>query len=189
MQLMVYPTGAGQPKQLERGAINDYTSAKLFRDDRRVLSCGREPGHGERCYVQDISGGSPAPATPEGTSGGLPSPDGKSVIARAVDGTFSIYSLEEGAMRPMAWLDPQEAVVDWTADGHSLLISQFHKIPAPVEKLDLQTGRRSFVTALAPADRAGVLVVTNASFSDDTKSYAYSYVRLPSRLAVVNGAR
>jgi hypothetical protein len=56
MQLILYPTGAGQPKQLERGPINDYTSAQRFRDNRRILSCGREIGHGDRCYVQDISG-------------------------------------------------------------------------------------------------------------------------------------
>ena len=78
-------------------------------------------------------------------------------------------------------------MVNWTVDGQSLLVSQFRNIPAPVEKLDLQTGRRSFVPALVPADRAGVLVVTNASFSDGTKSYACSYVRLPSRLAVCEG--
>jgi serine/threonine protein kinase/Tol biopolymer transport system component len=189
MQLMLYPTGAGQPKQLSRGAINDYTSAQLFRDNRRVLSCGREIGHGDRCYVQDISGGSPSPVTPEGTLGGIPSPDGKSVLARASDGSFSIYSLEGGATRSLPQVDPQEAVVGWTADGRSLLVSQYRKIPAPVEQVDLDSGHRTRLTELAPADRAGVLVITNASFSDDTKSYAYSYVRLPSRLAIVTGAR
>jgi serine/threonine protein kinase/Tol biopolymer transport system component len=189
MQLMLYPTGAGQPKQLERGSINDYTSAQLFRDNRRVLSCGREIGHGDRCYVQDITGGSPSPVTPEGTLGGMPSPDGKSVVARATDGTFSIYSLEGAPTRPLTQVGPQESVVGWTANGRALLVSQYRKIPAPVEQLDLESGRRTRVIELAPADRAGVLVITNASFSDDMKSYAYSLVRLPSRLAIVTGAR
>jgi hypothetical protein len=189
MQLMLYPTGAGQARRFESGAITSYTSARLFRDGSRVLSCGTEPGRAGRCYTQDIAGGAPSPATAEGTSAGVPSPDGRVAIARSTDGTFSLYPLGGGVPLSVQGLTAEDSVIDWTADGAAVLVAQYLTIPTPVERVELTTGRRTRVTELVPADRAGVLVMTNASFSDDGSAYAYSYVRMPSRLAMVDGAR
>jgi hypothetical protein len=67
-QLVIYPTGAGQPRKLERGGLLSYEKAVFFPDGKRVLACGHEAGHGVRCYVQDIEGGKPRAITPEGTT-------------------------------------------------------------------------------------------------------------------------
>ena len=189
MQLILYPTGAGDHKLLDRGTIESYTTARLFRDDQRVLVCGREPRHAERCYVQKIAGGPPTAATPEGTSNGVPSPDGSSVVAQSTDGTFAIFPLGGGAARPLPGIGGADSVIDWSADGRSLLVSQYSTIPAPVDRVDLETGRRTRIVELGPADSAGVVILANASFSDDARSYAYSYVRLPTHLALVKGAK
>lgn len=61
-QLILYPTGAGQPRRLESGGIISYETARFFPDGRRVLVCGHETGHAVRCYVQEISGGTLAPS-------------------------------------------------------------------------------------------------------------------------------
>jgi predicted Ser/Thr protein kinase len=45
-QLLIYPTGAGETRQLERGEIEHYGSAQWFRDGKRVLIGGSEPGKG-----------------------------------------------------------------------------------------------------------------------------------------------
>ncbi len=189
MQLLLYPTGAGERKLLERGPIESYTTARLFRDGRRVVVCGREPRHAERCYVQTLAGGPPAPATPEGTSSGVPSPDGASIVAQSIDGTFAIFPIGGGAARPLPGIGQDDSVIDWSADGRSLLVSRYSAIPAPVDRMDLDTGRRTRVLEFDPADQAGVVTLTSASFSDDARSYAYSYVRLPTHLAIVKGAK
>lgn len=187
-QLVLYPTGAGQPRPLDRGAIADYLSARLFRDSQRVLACGREPGQASRCYVQAV-GGAPAAVTPPNTSDGVPSPDGRTIVARAGDGTFAFYSLEGGAPRPAKGLSAADTVVDWSADGRSLVALGSREVPAPIDRVDLLTGARSRLANLAPPDRTAVVFVMNASVADDEKSYAYSLVRFPTRLAIVHGAR
>lgn len=59
-RLWVYPTGAGEPLQLERGRIENYTTAQWFRDGKSVLISGNEPEKGTRFYVQEL-GWAPRP--------------------------------------------------------------------------------------------------------------------------------
>jgi dipeptidyl aminopeptidase/acylaminoacyl peptidase len=187
-QLTLYPTGAGQPRPLDRGSIADFQSARLFRDNQRVLACGREPDKPGRCYIQTI-GGAPAPLTPPNTSEGIPSPDGQTIVARGADGTFAIYPLDGAPTRAVKGLSADDTVVDWSPDGRSLVVLGSREIPAPVDRLDLATGARSRLANLAPPDRTAVVFVMNASVSDDAKSYAYSLITFPARLAIVHGVR
>ncbi|HEX9687625.1 MAG TPA: protein kinase, partial [Thermoanaerobaculia bacterium] len=78
-QLLVYPTGAGEPRRLERGGLVSYETARFFPNHERVLACGTEAGKAVRCYVQDVAGGKPRPVTPPGTTDGFPSPDGRTL--------------------------------------------------------------------------------------------------------------
>ena len=43
-QLVIYPTGAGETRQLERGKIENYVTTQWFRDGKSVLICGNEAG-------------------------------------------------------------------------------------------------------------------------------------------------
>jgi Tol biopolymer transport system component len=187
-QLTLYPTGAGQPRPLDRGGITDYQSARLFRDNRRVLACGREPDKPGRCYVQ-AAGGPPAAVTAPNTSEGVPSPDGRTIVARAENGTFVMYPLDGGTPRAVSGLSAVDTVVDWSPDGRSLVVLGSREIPASIDRVDLSTGARSRLANLAPSDRTAVVFVMNASVSDDGKSYAYSLVTFPTRLAIVHGVK
>ncbi len=51
-RLVIYPTGAGETRRLERGGLENYATAQWFRDGKSVLICGNEPGKGTRFYVQ-----------------------------------------------------------------------------------------------------------------------------------------
>ncbi len=50
------------------------------------------------------------------------------------------------------------------------------------------SGRRDLIHEAAPADRAGVLGGTEATLTDDTRSYVYGYQRMTSQPFVVEGA-
>ena len=78
----MYPTGAGESRRLDSWKIEHHTSAQWFPDGARVLVCGNEPGHADRCYVQDIRGGPPRAVTPEDTHTGFVSPDSSLVLVR-----------------------------------------------------------------------------------------------------------
>ncbi|HQQ78330.1 MAG TPA: hypothetical protein PLB01_13330, partial [Thermoanaerobaculia bacterium] len=188
-QLVLYPTGAGEPRKLERGGLVSYESGQFFPDTRRVLVCGHEEGKGVRCYVQDVGGGKPLPVTPEGTSQGFVSPDSRQVLVKASGGALVLYPVDGGEARPVPGASPGDAVIRWSADGRSVLVSRNGEVPARIERLDVATGRREPVRTIGPADLTGVLSIGPFAFTDDLKSYAYACRRTSSHLFLVEGAR
>jgi Tol biopolymer transport system component len=188
-QLVLYPTGPGEMRVLERGDIEYYDSARFFSNGKRILTCGNEPGHATRCYVQDVAGGAPRPITPEGTAGGITSPEGKEVLVRNSGGRFFIYSLAGGSPSAVQGLTPEDVVIRWSKDGGSFFVFGNSQVPAQVERVDISTGRRTIARELAPVDRAGVLQIRWVALADDGESYAYSYARNLSQLNVVEGVK
>jgi serine/threonine protein kinase len=79
-QLVIYPTGPGEPRRLPRGNLETYRSATWFPDGKSILVAGNEAGKASRCYEQDVSGGAPRPVTPEATTNGTVSPDGLQIL-------------------------------------------------------------------------------------------------------------
>jgi len=187
-KLLIYPTGAGETQQLERGAMEHYDTAEWFRDGKSVLVSGNEPGKGVRFYVQQ-PGGPPRPVTPEGTRDGLLSADGKLLLARGPDGNYSIYPIAEGERkpRPVPGLTPDDILALWTQDRLSALVYRRTEIPFRLERVDLATGRRTLFQEFAPADRTGLLSLREIFVTDDLRSYAYTAYYQVSSLFVSDG--
>jgi eukaryotic-like serine/threonine-protein kinase len=188
----ILPTGPGQPKTVLIGSIVVQWS-QFFPDGKHILFSGDEPGHAVRLYEADVEGGPVRPITPEGVS--LPiyahsmSPDGKQAIAMGSDRSFGIYSTETGERRPIAGLAPGQVPVDWTGDGRSLYVYRPGELPARIYRLELASGRSTFVEQLMPSDPAGVTFIRPPHFSSDGKSYAYSYTRILSDLYLAEGLK
>ncbi|MBZ5560874.1 MAG: protein kinase, partial [Acidobacteriia bacterium] len=189
MRLELYPTGAGEKRVLDQGDIQNYQSARFFPDGAHVLACGNQPGRLTRCYIQDVASGAPRPITPEGTTGGFVSPNGKEVLVQDADGKAFIYPLDGGPAQPAPALTPQDTVIRWSTDPRSVLVFQPFEVPGRVEKVDLSTGHRTLVREIAPADRTGVLRILGVAVADDEKSYAYAYDRDLSRLGIILGVQ
>ncbi|HEV2022406.1 MAG TPA: protein kinase [Terriglobales bacterium] len=188
-KLMLYPTGAGEARTMERGSLENYAGAGWFPDNKRLLVCGNEPGHAPRCYLQELSGGAPQPVTPEGTTGGWISPDERVILGQTGAGEFFLYPVGDGEPHPVPHLGREDRVIRWGADGHSLLVFRQNQLPVRVEKVELESGRRTLVRELAPADRSGVTGIGFVSMSGDAKWYVYSYGRDVSQLFTVEGVR
>ncbi len=187
-QLVLYPTGAGAPRRLDRGGLVSYETALLFPDGRRVLACGHEAGHAVRCYVQDVDGGKTRPITPEGTTDGIPAPNGHEVVVRESGKGLRIYPAEGGAPRPVPGATPEDSVLRWSADGRSLLVAPVWDVPARIEKLDVATGKREPYATFGPADLTGVLQIGPIAIADDGKTRAYTCRRMASHLFLVTEA-
>ena len=173
-QLVIYPTGAGETRRLERGALENYATAQWFRDGKSVLICGNEPGKGTRFYTQEIAGGAPRPVTPEGTRDGSLSPDGARVLARGAGGTYFLYPIAGGEPRAVPGLAETDVVAQWSSDGRSVLVYRRAEIPCRLERVDVTTGERSLFMELAPDDRAGLLSIRGIFLTDDLRSFAYT---------------
>lgn len=142
-----------------------------------------------RCYLQDVAGGAPRPLTPENTSDGFVSPNGKEVLVKDGEGRAFIYPVGGGPAQAVPGIAPQDTITRWGADGRSILVFQPFQVPTRVERVELATGRRTLVREIAPSDRTGVLRVIGVAVADNEKSYAYAYDRDLSHLVMIEGVK
>ena len=189
--LLLLPTGAGQARKLPLSGVRCQW-AKFFPDGRRILFAGSEPGRGIRVFILDLAGGKPRAITPEGVTiiqQDPFSPDGKVIVAIGPDRRIAIYPVEPGEPRPVPGLSPEDSVIRWSADGHSLYTYNSLARPGVVDLLDVQTGKRTPWKEFHPPDPAGVLEVAPFLISPDGASYVYSYRRLVDELYVATGLK
>ncbi len=191
-QVALLPTGAGEARPLPGGGIV-FRSGAFFPDGKRVLLTGNEPGHGNRLWVQDTSGGKPRSFTSEGVFFPVAtnpiSPDGKLIAALGPDRICSLYAVEEGAAsppRPIPGAAPRESALRWSRDGHSLFVRKAGS-PASVYRLELSSGRRELWKEFQPAEPLGGGQVTNIVPTPDGQSWAYTYSRYFSDLFLLEG--
>jgi hypothetical protein len=147
-----------------------------FPDGERILTCGSEKGRGPRCYEQRV-GGPPKAVTPEGLVGAALPADGRLLLGQDSNRTWQIVDLASGTLRAAAGLQPTDGAAGWSSDGTAAFVARVPQVPARLERVDLQTGVRTFIRELAPPDPAGVSVVIPTSIIDDARGYAYFYVR------------
>ena len=127
-QLMLYPTGPGEPGAFERGGILSYDSARFFPDGKRVLACGHEAGRRFGVYVQAIDGGAPRPSDSGGHRPTAGLSDGLSVADADPGGSAR---LSDGGRKPddHSRDDAGRPVVRWSADGRSVLAFRARRSP------------------------------------------------------------
>ena len=185
--LMLYPTGAGQPVHLSRGPIETYTGndvfAEWFPDSAAILVCGYEKGKAPRCYKQNISGGAPEAVTPEGVRQAWLSPDGKTLLGDRGSGAYEIRSIGSSSAVAAKGLTPADVIVGWSGDGRSVIVNAGNAVPARVEIVNVTTGARTFLREIAPPNAAGVTTLTVSQWLDS--GYVYSYRRTLDAIYVV----
>ncbi|HEY3973384.1 MAG TPA: protein kinase [Candidatus Sulfotelmatobacter sp.] len=187
-KLTLLPTGVGEPRQLTDDKTDHYYFAWLP-DSKSIVYTTAEPGHGPRSYLLDLQGGTPRPLTPEGTSGSLVTPDGKSLLASDGKRQRWLYPIAGGEPQKIdVVINPDERIMGFFPDGASLRLRTL-TIPSQISRVDLATGKRELLQQIAPADPAGVMNLPVIKFSADGKSYAYSTGRLLSDLYVVDGLK
>jgi serine/threonine protein kinase/dipeptidyl aminopeptidase/acylaminoacyl peptidase len=188
-RLMLYPTGPGAERRVDAGAIETFSDAAFFPDGERLLVCGNEPSQAVRCYVQSLAGGAPRAITPSGVNSGVISPDGRSVVAAAIEGGYRMYSVADGSVRPIPGLPSDVAVLRFSPDGAALWIQRKRELPVRVERFDLATGRRSPLLTILSAQGAGLLWVSDVAVADDARSYVYVGREFASHLFELNGMK
>jgi dipeptidyl aminopeptidase/acylaminoacyl peptidase len=181
---MLYPTGAGESRELRWPALETVTSVDFFPDGRSFFVCGAEHGKAPRCYRSPLDQPALEPVTPDSVSGGLLRPDG-AAVAGARSGQWWIYPLAGGAPRQVPGLD-SAIVVRWSADGTALwLVTRDNRL----EAVNVVSGRHSALFTMAlPSDRP-VSNVFAISLADDPKVYAYSMTSSRSLLFTIQGVR
>jgi len=154
-------------------------SLSWYPDSSAVLACGNEPGRPPRCYRIAMGGGPPEPVTPDAVVGGWVSPRDGRILGRRSDGTMAVFSSSNGAPRVVPGVTQADAAFGWTADGRSLYGGR-PGLPFKLEKIDIETGRRTLFKELAPPDRSGVGMIGlyfSVNVLADGRGYAYLFIR------------
>jgi eukaryotic-like serine/threonine-protein kinase len=186
--LVLVPTGAGEPRQLIDDR-NNVLGGTWLPDGKSIVFSASEPGHAARAYLLDLQAGAPRALSPEGTYGGLVTPDGKYLQTTDSKRQRWLYPIAGGEPQKLNLaISADERIVSFLADGQSLLL-RTRSIPVKIIRVELATGRRELWKELLPADPAGVLSIPVIKFSADGKSYAYSALRVLSDLYVVEGLK
>jgi len=191
-QLVAYPTGAGAPVALPRGAVDVYDpdigGALWLPDSHSFLFRGSERGRPTRTYIQRVDGGDPRAVLPEAVHAVLASRDGLSVVAAEPGQPWRLYPLNGGSPGlPLPGIAASDRLSGWTEDGRGVIVST-RSIPVRLERVDIRTGARSLLREVALPSRAAHAMILR-SVTADGDQFAYSTGLLSTTLHVVSGVR
>lgn len=193
-RLAALPTGAGDYKMLDPGAIQLFSMLGWTPDGKEIYFAGND-GREWKFYMQDLQGGKPRPITPgilvhqPDYQANFMSHDGKNIFARDLKGEAWIYPVAGGEKIPAKGVAPGDLWANWSDDGKSAYVYQDKRTFAELLRVDLATGARRLVTKLRPDDPGGVVGIVPVRITPDGKSYAYSYNRALSDLYLVGGVK
>ena len=186
------PIGAGEPRRLSTLNAGGIPLGCFTPDDKDVFYAAREPGHGFRTWLQDLSGGNPRPITPEGTIGIEVSPDGKWLLAMPLSENRAtiLVPMSGGTPVPIAGLKPDEFVPEWASDGRVYVGARPKRGMAVMhlQKLDPRTGARTPARDIPLPNITGVIPFT-LKINPDGSSYDFGYILGLSDLYTISGAR
>ncbi|MFI5184422.1 MAG: protein kinase, partial [Vicinamibacteria bacterium] len=196
-QLVIVPTGPGESRTLEPGAVIQYARAVWDSTGRRVVFTGIDKQNSARLYIQNVDGGPPTALTTDGVSldaiGRPVSPDGRRVVAVGPDGMFALYSLTGGEPVPIPGLGEGDLTLCWTPDGREILVAHYEKTATPtpprINRFDVASGRIRPWNRLSPATPSGIQSQYRVLVTPDGESYAYGYSRVMSDLYLTSKLR
>ncbi|HTR02325.1 MAG TPA: hypothetical protein VMN82_03945, partial [Thermoanaerobaculia bacterium] len=193
-ELILQPTGSGQPRSLGRHNL-EISTAAFAPDGTAVVTIAREPGHGWRLYRQGLAEReSPQAFSEEGLEEGLDSdrlsvsPDGRLVAARGKDDRMCLHPLSG---EPPRCFDtgPSDVPVGWGTDGRSLYVCPINDLPGRIDRLDVSSGKRELWKNFGPSDLAGIQRFERVAVAPGEGSFVYSTERVFCTLFVLRGLR
>ncbi len=188
-ELILLPTGAGEPRKVELGALTPFIVSWFMPDGERLIAVASAPTGEVGVYLVTPGGGAPAKIAGEEVIDGVAiSPDGASVAFQTQDGSVAIYPTGGGEIRPGAGFEPGDVPIHWSADGRTVYARRKGELPERVFAVDVASGRRTLWRTLMPSDSTGVIGIDAVAIAPETGAYAYSYSRITtSDLYLVSG--
>jgi eukaryotic-like serine/threonine-protein kinase len=186
--LLLLPTGAGEPRQLTQGGLT-IVSARWLADNRIVLNAS-EANHRVRAYIVDLSG-TVKPVSPEGLRALAATPDGKQLLTWSDDtSTFELLPVNGGTPTPFAQLKKGDNPVDFTSDGTAVLVRRpGAEGSVEIWSVAVKGDKRTLLRTISPPDTSITQGGFSVTVSRDGKSYAYQTHPATSRVFLVSGLR
>ena len=184
-RVILYPTGAGAPREVPVGTLTGIANAEWGPDEKSVLLCGSEQGKPPACYLQSLDGG-PLRPMPFATAARV-SPDGRMILVAVPGEGTRLATFSGDSMRPIPGFFTGDAIVRWSPDSRALWVRKGRTLR--VERLDIATGRRTVILDAASPATAGMRSVAGLQLADDPNVYAYQSVKKVSQIFTVGRVR
>jgi hypothetical protein len=186
--LVVYPTGPGESRRIELSRLRP-TGAFWTGRGEELLLLGSLDRAALQAFLYDPVRENLDPVTPEDIQfrGVALHPKLRLVAARVLDGPLQLYSLNGDEPRTLDGIGPRQIVAGWSDDGRELYLAEAGRLPAPVVRYDLESGRTEPFLELMPVEPAGLIDIGPVSVTPTGDAYLYSYRRHLSTLYLGEG--
>jgi Tol biopolymer transport system component len=194
MRLIVYPTGAGESRQLPTGGIERIFGGGWTPDGAAVVFAAEEQGQPARLYKQRLTDTRPTRIGSEGLTLPSPfaskfvSPDGAFVVASSPSHELVRVPLDGGPVTPLTGVRSGDQPLGWDADpGMLIVVESGNQWPLSLVRVDLGRGSRTPWRQIdGPADAPRQF--TLAVLSPDRKTLAFVNPQSRTMLYVVDFA-
>ncbi len=186
-QVGINPIGTGQSRRLPLGDITSLGNLTWFPDGKHLLLTGAAEGQALRSYEMDLEGGKPQPLGPPDFTGSAIAKDGKRIAGRNASGEPVVFDRETQKLQVLQGVEPHYQIENWTEDGKGLLVVSATPREARIYRVDIATGKRTLLQTVEPSEKAGSNQDVRVVYAEDSKTYAYSTVRVLGTLYVVEG--
>jgi hypothetical protein len=160
-------------------------------DGSGLVLQGAEPGRPARIFVLELAQGGIRPLLPEGWTGGLPTPDGRFVVARAPGDRLPVlYPLRGGDPQSIPGTLATDVINQFGAGGGTAFVrDSVWPTHWRYVRLDLRTGRRTPWLDTTVTDPTGVTGLTAMAVHPSGRSYVYCYERVLSDLHMIESLK
>jgi eukaryotic-like serine/threonine-protein kinase len=187
-QLLLMPTGAGEPRQLTHTNV-DHDIGR-FLPDGRFFCNGNEPGRRARAFIIDMKGNE-TPLTAEGIVGVAVSPDGEELLTQDSDsGKFGMFAVGGGKARELPQLQDGDQPLDFSSDGNAVLLRRRgSENGAEIWRVEMGSGKRTLIRTISLPAVTSITGRPAPIISRDGKNYAYRYYIRSSAEYLVEGLK
>ena len=117
------------------------------------------------------------------------SPDGRYVAVTTGTGTIAVVPLDGTDAKNLPGAGPNDAPVQWSADGRRLIVFSTGRLPAEIVEVEIATGTRVPVRELSPPVATGVRGLRRLVMTVDGKAFAGTWEQFDSSLYLVRGLK
>jgi serine/threonine protein kinase len=199
-ELLLVPTGPGQPRTLDVGNLrlrqhgDAWITGSGPGDPGALLFVAREGDGAPRLYHLPLTEGATARAvTPPDFAlaplGHTASIDGSRVIANPAGAPAVEFDLDGSGPRPVPGIEPGDLPLRFDRDGVHLYVQTSSTAPVRIMRVHTVTGKRTLWRELSPLDQAGVFIVDYVRISADGAAHTYSNRRVTSNLMLMEGLK
>lgn len=190
----VLPTGPGEVRAIRNPGITQYEVAGFVGDGQTIFFTERGIDGKRRTFVQDLAGGPPRSALPDGVwiMRNLFSPDGR-FIGRACSKTdegLCLFPVGGGDPKAIPGFGKKWSPLGFDGAGRLYILHRSEEpATAEIHRVDTVSGRSEAWATIRPPDVAGVVELVGISVARNAEAFAYSYRRRLADLYVVDDAR